>query len=137
LEKKMVEGDLKVQDLEEAWNTSMKSYLEVDPSNSAEGVLQDVHWSMGGFGYFPTYLLGNLYGAQICHQVGEALPDLEENIAAGNLIPLREWLGQHIHGKGKTVSAEELIEQISGKPLHSDYFLDYLKNKFTPLYDLS
>ena len=92
---------------------------------------------MGGFGYFPTYLLGNLYGAQIFHQVGEELPDLEENIAAGNLTPLREWLGQQIHGKGKTVGAEELIEQISGKPLNSDYFLDYLKNKFTPLYGLS
>jgi carboxypeptidase Taq len=137
LEKQMVEGDLKVQDLEEAWNTSMKEYLEVVPSNSAEGVLQDVHWSMGGFGYFPTYLLGNLYGAQIFHQVGEELPDLEENIAAGNLMPLREWLGQQIHAKGKTVSAEELIEQISGKPLDSNYFLDYIKNKFTPLYGLS
>ena len=133
----MVEGDLKVQDLEEAWNTSMQEYLEVVPSNSAEGVLQDVHWSMGGFGYFPTYLLGNLYGAQICHQVGKELPDLEENIAAGNLIPLREWLGQQIHGKGKTVSAEELVKQISGKSLKSEYFLDYLKNKFTPLYGLS
>jgi len=137
LEKQMVEGDLKVQDLEEAWNTSMQEYLEVVPSNSAEGVLQDVHWSMGGFGYFPTYLLGNLYGAQICHQVGKELPDLEENIAAGNLIPLREWLGQQIHGKGKTVSAEELVKQISGKSLKSEYFLDYLKNKFTPLYGLS
>ncbi len=137
LEKKMVEGDLKVQDLEEAWNTSMKAYLEVEPSNSAEGALQDVHWSMGGFGYFPTYLLGNLYGAQICHQVREEFPDIEDSIATGNLTPLREWLGEHIHGKGRTVSAEELIEQISGSPLNSDYFLDYLKNKFTPLYDLS
>ena len=137
LEKKMVEGDLKVQDLEEAWNTSMKAYLEVEPSNSAEGALQDVHWSMGGFGYFPTYLLGNLYGAQICHQVREEFPDIEDSIATGNLTPLREWLGEHIHGKGITVRAEELIEQISGSPLKSDYFLDYLKNKFTPLYDLS
>ncbi|MCH8319349.1 MAG: carboxypeptidase M32 [Acidobacteria bacterium] len=137
LEKQMIEGDLKVQDLEEAWNTRMKEYLEVTPSNSAEGVLQDVHWSQGAFGYFPTYLLGNLYGAQIFHQVGEELPDLEANIAEGNLIPLREWLGKQIHGKGKTVGAEELIEKISGKPLNSDYFLDYLKNKFTPLYGLS
>ena len=137
LEKQMVEGDLKVQDLEEAWNTSMKEYLEVVPSNSAEGVLQDVHWSQGAFGYFPTYLLGNLYGAQIFHQVRKEFPDLEGTIAEGNLIPLREWLGKQIHGKGKTVSAEELIEKISGKPLSSDYFLDYLKNKFTPLYGLS
>lgn len=137
LEKQLMEGDLEIQDLEEAWNTGMKEYLEVTPSNSAEGVLQDVHWSMGGFGYFPTYLLGNLYGAQIYHQVGEELPGLEEDIAAGNLLPLREWLGKKIHGKGKTVNADELIEQISGKPLTSKYFLNYLKHKFTPLYDLS
>jgi carboxypeptidase Taq len=137
LEKQMVEGDLKVQDLEEAWSTSMEEYLEVVPSNSAEGVLQDVHWSMGGLGYFPTYLLGNLYGAQICHQVGKEFPDLEKDIAAGNLTPLREWLREHIHRQGKTVSAEELIERISGEPLSTDYFLDYLKNKFTPLYNLS
>jgi len=137
LEKQMIEGDLKIQDLEEAWNTRMKEYLEVTPSNPAEGVLQDVHWSQGAFGYFPTYLLGNLYGAQIFHQVRKEFPDLEGTIAEGNLIPLREWLGKQIHGKGKTVSAEELIEKISGKPLSSDYFLDYLKNKFTPLYGLS
>ena len=137
LEKQMIEGDLKIQDLEEAWNVRMKEYLEVTPSNPAEGVLQDVHWSQGAFGYFPTYLLGNLYGAQLFHQVGKELPDLEETIAAGNLIPLREWLGKQIHRKGKTVSAEELIEQISGKPLSSNYFLDYLKNKFTALCGLS
>ncbi len=137
LEKQMVEGDLEVQDLETAWNSSMKEYLDIVPSNSAEGVLQDTHWSQGYLGYFPTYLLGNLYSAQIFHQAKKVFRDLEEDIGGGNLTPLREWLGEEIHRHGKTISAQELIERISGKALNAKYFLDYLEQKFGQLYGLN
>ncbi|MDA2934295.1 carboxypeptidase M32, partial [Acidobacteria bacterium AH-259-D05] len=137
LEKLMVEGNLEVPDLETAWNTKMEEYLGIVPSNSAEGVLQDTHWSQGLIGYFPTYLLGNLYAAQIFHQAKRSLPELEADIGAGNLTSLREWLRQQIHRRGKTVTAEKLIEEISGKTLSSHYFLDYLESKFDQLYDLS
>ena len=136
LEKLMIEGDLEVPDLEAAWNAKMEEYLGVVPSNAAEGVLQDIHWAHGGLGYFPTYLLGNLYAAQIFHQANQAMPDLEESIRNGRLIPLREWLRREIHQRAKTVTAEGLIQDISGEPLNPDYFLDYLEDKFNPLYGL-
>ena len=137
LEKLMIEGDLEVPDLEEVWNAKMEEYLGVVPSNASEGVLQDIHWSHGSMGYFPTYLLGNLYAAQIFHQANLAMPELEENIRSGKLIPLREWLGREIHQRAKTVTAERLIEDITDEPLSSQYFLDYLEHKFTHLYGLS
>ena len=137
LEKQLVEGDLKVQDLEAAWKTGMKEYLGIVPSNSAEGVLQDTHWSQGFIGYFPTYLLGNLYAAQIFHQAQKVFPNLEEDFSGGNFTPLREWLREQIHRHGKTISAQELIQQISGEPLSSNYFLNYLKQKFDQLYGLN
>ena len=137
LEKQMMDGDLEVQDLERTWNTSMKEYLDIVPSNSAEGVLQDTHWSQGLMGYFPTYLLGNLYAAQIFHQAKKVFPDLDKDIGGGNLTPLREWLGEEIHRHGKTISAKKLIERISGEALKSNYFLDYLEQKFGQLYGLN
>ncbi|MFQ5930233.1 MAG: carboxypeptidase M32 [Acidobacteriota bacterium] len=136
LEKSMIEGDLEVQDLEAAWNTKMREYLGIVPSRSAEGVLQDTHWSQGLVGYFPTYLLGNLYAAQIFHQAKKSIPNLEENIRHGKLIPLREWLREQIHRRGKTMTAGELIEDISGEFLRSNYFVDYLENKFGEIYGL-
>ena len=137
LEKLMIEGDLEVSDLEAAWNAKMEEYLVVVPSNASEGVLQDIHWAHGSFGYFPTYLLGNLYAAQIFHQANKSMPELEGNIRNGKLMPLREWLRREIHQRAKTVTAERLIQDISDEPLSPHYFLDYLNHKFGELYGLS
>ncbi|MEE2822645.1 MAG: carboxypeptidase M32 [Acidobacteriota bacterium] len=136
LEKLMIEGDLEVSDLEMAWNTKIEEYLGIIPSNAAEGVLQDIHWAHGSLGYFPTYLLGNLYAAQIFHQAKQTLPALEDNIRNGQLIPLREWLCTEIHQRAKTVTAEDLIQDLTGSPLSPHYFLDYLEKKFGDLYEL-
>lgn len=137
LEKDLIEGDLEVVDLERAWDEKMDRYLGLRPSSSAQGVLQDTHWSQGLIGYFPTYLLGNLYAAQVYHQARQSIPSLEEKIEEGNLLLLREWLLENIHSRGKTVTASELIQDVSGGPLNAQFFITYLKEKFGTMYRLN
>ncbi len=137
LEKLLLEDQLPIADLGETWNARMEEYLGISPSRTAEGVLQDTHWSQGLIGYFPTYLLGDLYAAQFFSQAQESISDLDTQIHSGQLISLREWLREQIHRHGKTVSAQQLISDISGEPLRSKFFLDYLENKFGQLYALS
>jgi carboxypeptidase Taq len=137
LEKELLTGTLGVSDLEEAWNERMAMYLGFRPENAAEGVLQDTHWSQGLVAYFPTYLLGNLYAAQIFDQATKEIPDLGRSIARGDLISLREWLRRRIHRHGKTRSARELIQELTGAALSSRHFLDYLEDKFGRLYGLA
>ena len=123
-----------VNDLPEIWNTKMKEYFGITPPNDRDGVLQDIHWSHGSFGYFPTYTLGNLYGAQFYHTVQKALPDLTEQIARGELLPLREWLRENIHQLGMTYRPNDLVKQVTGETLSADYFLTYMEEKFGELY---
>jgi len=129
LEKQLMEDNLPATDLNEAWNARMEDYLGIRPESAANGVLQDIHWSQGLFGYFPTYLLGNLYAAQLFRQAGQSIPDLEERISTGDLRTLREWLRDNVHRLGKTVGAAELIQRVSGESLNPDYFLQYLEQK--------
>ena len=136
LEKLLIDEHLQVADLEEVWNSKMNEYFGITPSCSAEGVLQDTHWSQGLIGYFPTYLLGSLYAAQIFYQAKKVIPDFEEDLCQGRLLPLREWLQKEIHQHGKTVTADELIRKISGEGLKSRYMLHYLEEKFGELYAL-
>lgn len=136
LEKSLLEGSLAVRDLDQVWKERMRDYLGVVPEQSSEGVLQDTHWSQGLIGYFPTYLLGNLYAAQMFQQAQRDLPDLEQLFGSGELRPLREWLREKVHVHGKTFSASELIHRVSGEPLDSSYFLTYLETKFGDLYAL-
>ena len=136
LEKALIDGASEVDDLEANWSQKMSDYLDVTPRNSAEGALQDTHWSQGLIGYFPTYLLGNLYAAQLFASVQREIPDLERSIARGELIPLREWLREKVHGHAKTLTADELIERATGAPLTATHFLEYLDGKFGRLYDL-
>jgi carboxypeptidase Taq len=136
LEKELLADNLGIDDLEEAWDTRMKEYLGFRPDSAAVGVLQDTHWSQGLFGYFPTYLLGNLYAAQIFNQANREIPDLGKNVARGDLISLREWLKDRIHRHGKTRSAAELIQELTGHPLSPRHFLSYLEDKFGRLYGL-
>ena len=136
LERSLIEGELQVSDLESAWNEKMNEYLGMVPSTPADGVLQDTHWSQGLIGYFPTYLLGNLYASQIFSEAQATMPRLENDLRNGDLVPLREWLKERIHQHGKTLTADELILDISGETLSTHYFIDYLQRRFSQIYRL-
>jgi carboxypeptidase Taq len=114
----------------------MRALPGVVPPNDAQGCLQDIHWSMGVFGYFPTYALGNLYAAQFYAAALRDLPDLESRIARGEFRPLREWLRENIHRHGRRYKAAELVQMVTGEPLSPRAFMQYLRSKFQPLYGL-
>jgi len=136
IELDVIEGRLAVEDLPEAWNAKMKDYLGIVPTSDAEGVLQDVHWSFGAFGYFPTYTLGNLYAAMFYRQALTDLPDLEKNIAKGNLLPLKDWVTDQVHRWGRQYTSAELIQRVTGTALTPTAFLEQLTEKFSNLYQL-
>lgn len=136
LEKALLEGSLPVADLPAAWNDRMQEYLGIRPGDDAEGVLQDIHWSVGLIGYFPTYTLGNLYAAQFYRRAAADLGDLSEQIGRGELAGLLDWLRRHIHVRGRRLSAGELVAEVTGEPLRVDYLMEYLEAKFRPLYGL-
>ncbi|MFA6285333.1 MAG: carboxypeptidase M32 [Parcubacteria group bacterium] len=137
IEKELIEGSIEVDDLPKIWNAKMKEYLGVKVPNDAEGVLQDTHWSGGGIGYFPSYALGNLYAAQFYQAAKKDLIDLEKEIAAGEFFHLREWLRKKIHVHGKMYSADSLVREVTGEPLTSQYFIDYLKKKYGEIYKIT
>ncbi|MEW6249862.1 MAG: carboxypeptidase M32 [Planctomycetota bacterium] len=136
LERRMLNGQLAVAEAPAAWNEGMRQLLGITPPDDARGCLQDIHWSMGIFGYFPTYALGNLYGSQFFEAARAALPELDERIARGELRPLREWLRAQIHTHGQRYRAGELVARVSGRPLGPEPYLAYLRSKFRPLYGL-
>ncbi|GJL63511.1 MAG: carboxypeptidase M32 [Nitrospirales bacterium] len=137
IELDLIEGRIRVEDLPEIWNQKMHDYLGITPDNDTNGVLQDVHWSFGAFGYFPTYTLGNLYAAMIYEQAKQEIPNLEPGLAEGNLLSLKEWLNQKIHRWGRQYSPEELVRRVTGQDLSPEPFLNYLEHKFGNLYDFS
>ncbi len=129
LELALIEGELAVDDLPAAWNEGMARLLGVEVTDDANGVLQDVHWGAGLFGYFPTYTLGNLIAAQIWTRLQADLPEIEEQIGRGELAPLREWLREHIHRHGRKYPPRELLHRVTGDTLRPEPFLDYLRAK--------
>jgi carboxypeptidase Taq len=136
LERALMEGNLEVRDLKEAWNAKYKEYLDVEVPNDNKGVLQDIHWAHGSIGYFPTYSLGSFYAAQFFHQVKKEIPGLEEEIAQGNNQSLLDWLKDNIHQYGRKYTAKELCEKVCGEPLKLKYFMAYAEEKFGAIYDL-
>jgi carboxypeptidase Taq len=136
LEQALLADDLNVADLPAAWNAKYQNYLGIRPDVDADGVLQDVHWSAGLVGYFPTYSLGNLYAAQFFAQAEKDLGPLAPRFARGEFAPLREWLGEKIHRHGRCFTAAELVENITGKPLSHAPLMAQLRDKFAPLYGL-
>ncbi len=136
IEKALLSRELAVKDLPTAWNEKMRTLLGVTPPDDAQGVLQDVHWSMGAFGYFPTYALGNLYAAQIHRQAQLELPRLWSDIAAGRFAPLREWLREKVHRNGRRWLPRQLLKEITGEPPSAEFFCDYLRRKYGELYRL-
>jgi carboxypeptidase Taq len=137
LEQELIDGRLAVRDLPEAWNARFKAYLGLDVPDDARGVLQDVHWSMGAIGYFPTYALGNLIGGQLWQRAHAEVPDLDERLARGDLAPLREWLRERVHRHGAKFSMPELLERVVGGPIAVDPFLGYLKAKLSDVYGVA
>ena len=136
IEKALIDGDIAVGDLPEIWNSKMKELLLVHVPDDSLGVLQDVHWSGGMIGYFPTYSLGNLYSAQFFAAAKRDLPLLDEDMARGEFGALLGWLREKIHVHGKFYSAQELAKNATGEPLNSKYFAEYLTKKYSEIYDL-
>jgi carboxypeptidase Taq len=136
LERGLVSGALNVNDLPELWREKMADYLGVVPDTDADGVLQDVHWSLGAIGYFPTYALGNLMSVQIMNQIRHDLPDLDNDISSGTFAPLLDWLRTHIHQYGRKLTATEILDQATGQSLDAEPWLVYVREKFGDLYDL-
>ncbi len=134
IEDQLINGDLPVSKLPQVWNAKMKDYIGIKPERDAQGVLQDIHWSWGQFGYFPTYSLGNFYGVQIFYAALEEIPDLYELMRGGELSPLKEWLNQNIHQKGREVKAAELIADLCGEKPSSKPFMDYIDTKYSQIY---
>lgn len=134
LEKAMIEGDLAAAELPAAWNEAYERIVGIAPPNDANGCLQDVHWSAGLFGYFPTYALGNLYAAQFFDQAEADLGDLEAAFASGDFEPLLNWLRERIHSVGQRLSASQLVERLTGKPLSHEPLMRRLREKFGPFY---
>jgi len=136
IEQDLIEGKIQPEDLPAIWNRKMEEYLSIVPRTDAEGVLQDVHWSFGAFGYFPTYTLGNLYSVQFFEQAILEIPHLEDEITAGRLTPLRRWLGQKIHRWGRMFTPDHLSRRITGSPINPEPFLSYVEKKYGEIYQL-
>ena len=136
IEKSLIEGEVSVNDLPQLWNSKYKEYLGIDVPSDDKGILQDIHWSYGSFGYFPTYSLGSFYAAQFFAKAKEDVADLEESISNGNTSTLLYWLRENIHQYGKFFSAEDLCKKITGKKLDFECFMKYAKNKYSEIYSL-
>ena len=135
IEKLIIESDVNVCELPTIWNNLYKEYLGIDVPSDKEGILQDVHWAGGSFGYFPTYALGSAYGAQMLDAMKKDL-DFEKEINKPNLKAINEWLKEHIHIYGATKNPDELINIATGMSFDATYYVEYLKNKFSKLYNL-
>lgn len=136
IENLMLERQVKVKELPELWNLKMKEYLGICPPNDAEGVLQDIHWSMGGIGYFPTYSLGNLLSVLFYNQAIKDLPDIPSQIKKGNFIPLLNWMREKIYKEGAKYIPDELVKRVTGEPICTKPFLTYMQKKYTDIYGL-
>lgn len=134
LESALVSGALGTKDLPAAWNEKMRAFLGIAPPSDQVGVLQDIHWSAGLFGYFPTYALGNLYAAQFMEVLRRDLPDLDGRLAEGDLLPVRAWLTEKVHRQGRRHLPQDLCQRITGRRLSADASMDYLAAKFGEVY---
>lgn len=130
LENQLLSGELAVRNLRDAWNSIMEQRLGVKPLNDLQGVLQDVHWAVGSFGYFPSYALGAVMAAQFYDALSGAVPEVEKQIAGGDFSGLMGWLRENVHGQGARMSAQDLLKTSTGKPLSAASALRYLEAKY-------
>jgi len=133
LEKALIEGKLKVRDLPEAWNAKMKEYFGIIPESNREGCLQDIHWSMGAFGYFPSYALGNIYASHLFLGFEKDHSDWESKVANGDLHFIKEWLNSQVYSHGRQFTSKDLLEKATNRTLSSDAFNEYLLGKYKSL----
>jgi len=132
----LIEGDIKVADIPEVWNAKMKSYLGLDVPNDTQGCLQDIHWSHGSIGYFPTYALGNLYASQLFEQMEIDIPDIWDVVGKGDFSTILTWLRTNVHEVGRRKNAESIVRDASGKEPTAEAYLNYLRKKYGDLYEL-
>jgi carboxypeptidase Taq len=135
IEKKLFDGSMKVRDIPTYWNELYKDYLALDVPDQKQGCLQDVHWSHGSFGYFPTYSLGSLYGAQFFAEASNSIQDLDAGIRMGQVGALLQWLRNEVYVHGRFYTSEELSKKICGKGLDTSHFMDYLLAKYKLIYE--
>lgn len=137
LERGLIEGSLKVKDIPEVWNAKMKQFLGISPENDREGCLQDVHWSGGAFGYFPTYTLGNLYAGHLfSHFKYNVYPNWEQKVQQGELIFIKQWLQEEIHQHGRRYDSLNLLKNITKVDFTEQTFMSHLKEKYSQIYNL-
>lgn len=136
IEKGLFNGDLKVEDLPEIWNSKYEEYLGVSPSTNAEGILQDVHWAGASFGYFPSYALGYIYASQFKAAMLKDIPQFDSLLEQGNLAPIKEWLTQNVHQYGALKKPLDILKAATGEGLNGKYLADYLEEKYTKIYKL-
>jgi len=132
----LMEGSLKVKDAPEVWNTKFKEYLGIVPPNDAQGILQDVHWSFGGFGYFPTYALGNLVSAQLWECMNKDIPTLEEQVEKAQFSEILGWLSKNLHKFGAKFEPQALVKKVTGSFITPEPYMRYLESKFKSIYSL-
>jgi carboxypeptidase Taq len=132
----LMEGTIKVENLPEIWNTKMKDYLGITPPNDALGVLQDVHWSGGMIGYFPTYTLGNLASVQLWDKLVEENPNVYDEIAKGQFETILGWMRENVHQYGRKYEPQEIMLRATGNKITPEPYMAYLKEKYGEIYDL-
>jgi carboxypeptidase Taq len=130
IELDLIEGRLKVKDLPEAWNSKFKELFDLEVPDDRRGVLQDVHWSHGTLGYFPTYTLGNLNAAQLMNAAEAQVPDLAEHLAQGRYEPLLRWLREKVHQHGRHYLPQDLMRRATGETTQAKYRIEYLRRKY-------
>lgn len=135
VEKMLLAKEIEVEDLPQIWNEKYEKYLGVSPDSDKNGVLQDIHWSCGDFGYFPSYALGTAVSAQIYKNMQEVM-SVEEYLENGNLLPIRDYLKEHIYQYGKRKNINEILEEMTGEEFNASYYIEYLKGKYSKLYDI-
>ncbi|MHA1739190.1 MAG: carboxypeptidase M32 [Candidatus Heimdallarchaeota archaeon] len=136
IEKEIFSGKLSVDDLPKVWNQKYKEYLGIDVKNDAEGVLQDIHWSGGEFGGFPSYSIGNIMDGQLLWKMEQDIPDWREQVKKGEIGKIVDWLATNVHQKGNMYDPFDLIKEVTGEELSTKYYLDYLKAEFAKFYDI-
>lgn len=137
IEKSLCKGEFKAADVPEVWNKRFKEYLGIDVPNHSQGCLQDIHWSLGLYGYFPTYSLGNLFAAQLWAKAKSDLKDIDNEFRNGDFTALKNWLTKNVHSQGRRYNSQALIKHITGNELSAEYMINYLKDKYLPLYGLN
>ncbi|MEL6271750.1 MAG: carboxypeptidase M32 [Chloroflexota bacterium] len=136
IEQAIIRGDIPIAEIPQTWNDMFNEFLGITPPDDARGCLQDIHWSMGGFGYFSTYALGNLLSAQYYNKALQDVPSIPDDIAQGNFATLLAWSNENIHQHGRKYDTNELTQRVTGEDITSRYYIAYLKEKFGDLYGL-